>query len=474
MSDSQEFGRSSIYVFHVAFVAAIGGFLFGFDLGMIGAANVYLRDQFQLNDAQLGLATGSAVLGCMFGPFLGAWLCDAIGRKTTMIVAAFLLAVSAIVTAVPDVLPGMSDQSVMFVFNVFRIVGGLGVGLCSIASPMFIAEVAPPAKRGRLGLMYQLAIVVGHIVAPAIGYLVVITLPQTNGVAPIAWQQPWRWMFASETVCVLLFVIFVFSLPRSPRWLACRGRYDDALAVLTKIDGPDYAKRELEEIKVSLDQETGCWKDLFAPGMRYALLIGILLALFNNWTGWSVIGGYIPMLFEMSGLEDRAQAILQFAVTYGFMGLMTLVSLLLMDRVGRRPLWLFASLLMAAITFSTGLVFQCQLTGIIVLIVIALCTVPHGIALGGIPWLMMSELFPTRLRAKAVSITTTFLWLTIFSGAYLFPALTSVSIKLVGSVGGAFWLFTGICILAFLFGLMMMPETKGRTLEEIAGSWKRS
>lgn len=206
--------------------------------------------------------------------------------------------------------------------------------------------------------------------------------------------------------------------------------------------------------------------------MRYALLIGILLALFNNWTGWSVIGGYIPMLFEMSGLENRAQAILQFAVTCGFMGLMTLVSLLLMDRVGRRPLWLFASLLMVAITFATGLVFHYQLTGTIVLVVIVLCTVPHGIALGGIPWLMMLELFPTRLRAKAVSITTTFLWLTIFSGTCLFPALTSTSIRLVGPVAGAFWLFTGICILAFFFGLFMMPETKGRTLEDIPNSWR--
>jgi len=632
-----------MYVFLVAFVAAIGGFLFGFDLGMIGAANVYLRDQFRLNDAQFGLATASAGLGCICGPFLGAWLCDAIGRKPTMIVAAFLLAVSAVVTAIPDVLPGMSHQSIIAVFNVFRAVGGLGVGLCSIASPMFIAEVAPPAKRGRLGLMYQLAIVVGHIAAPAIGYLVVITLPQTTGVAEIAWQQPWRWMFGSETACVLVFVIFVFALPRSPRWLAQRGRDDDALAVLTRIDGPDYARREIREIRSSLDQETGGWLELFVPGMRYALLVGILLAFFNNWTGWSVIGGYIPRLFEMSGLEDRAQAILQFAVTYGFMGVMTLVSLLLMDRVGRRPLWLFASLLMAAITFATGLVFHYHLTGIIVLAVIVLCTVPHGIALGGIPWLMMSELFPTRVRAKAVSITTTFLWCTIFAGGFLFPTLTGCSERMlqaphgasmtaasigftdsdldtiidpdkrflstgfrpgqtitvsgarrpanngtftayrvtdgtiilsegdavipetgprpvtlkadrdvsltgagitfadsnldiltdsdngfrstgfnvkdrivvsgaseaannsvftvrdvaegtmvvdsnnvlvdepagapvaihVGSLGGAFWLFTGICMLAFLFGLLMMPETRGRTLEEIAGSWKK-
>ena len=462
-----------MYARFISFVAAIGGFLFGFDLGMIGAANIYLKDQFRLDNAQLGLVTGSAVLGCILGPFVGAWLCDAIGRKSTMIAASVLLAVSAVVTAVPDMLPGTSVGATILVFNAFRAVGGLGVGLCSIASPMYIAETAPPARRGGLGLMYQLAIVVGHITAPAIAYLVVSLLPKTDGVAQVAWQQPWRWMFASETVCVLLFVSFVFSLPQSPRWLAEKGRYDEALDVLTRVDGPEYARQEIAEIRSSLEQETGRWAELFAPGMRYALLIGILLAFFNNWTGWSVMGGYVPMLFEMSGLEDRARAILQFAVTYGMMGLMTVVSLVLMDRVGRRPLWLFASLLMAAITCAAGLVFHFHLTGIIVLIVVMLCTVPHGIALGGIPWLMMSELFPTRLRAKAVSITTTFLWVTIFSGAYLFPALTTAAENLVGSMGGVFWLFTIICVVSFLFGVFMMPETKGRTLEEIAESWKR-
>lgn len=472
--DSGDGGSRRAYVRFIAFVAAIGGFLFGFDLGMIGAANIYLRDQFHLNDAQLGFATASAVLGCIFGPFLGAWLCDAIGRKRTMIVAAFLLAISAVFTAVPDVWPSVPEDATLTVFNIFRAIGGLGVGLCSIASPMYIAEVAPPARRGGLGLMYQLAIVVGHIAAPAIGYLIVTALPHGNGVSAIAWQQPWRWMFASETVAVLLFVTFVFQLPRSPRWLAQKGRYVEASEVLTRIGGPEYAERELDQIKASLEQEAGGWAELFAPGMRYALAVGLLLALFNNWTGWSVIGGYIPMLFEMSGMDDRARAILQFAVSYGFMGLMTVVSLVLMDRVGRRPLWLFASLLMAAITAVTGLVFHLEIRGPVVLLVIVLCTVPHGIALGGIPWLMMSELFPTRIRAKAVSVTTTFLWIAICSGAYLFPAITSLSTRLVGSVGGAFWLFTGVCLLSFLFGLVMMPETKGRTLEEIAGSWKRT
>jgi MFS transporter, SP family, arabinose:H+ symporter len=152
---------------------------------------------------------------------------------------------------------------------------------------------------------------------------------------------------------------------------------------------------------------------------------------------------------------------------------MTVLSLVLMDRVGRRPLWMFASLLMAGITCLTGLVFHYHITGPLVLLVLMLCTVPHGIALGGIPWLMMSELFPTRLRAKAVSITTTILWIAIFTGGYLFPLLGKMSKELIGSVGGVFWLFTVICVLAFLFGLRIMPETRGRTLEQIAQSWKK-
>jgi len=153
---------------------------------------------------------------------------------------------------------------------------------------------------------------------------------------------------------------------------------------------------------------------------------------------------------------------------------MTVVSLLLMDRLGRRTLWMFASLLMACITLLTGLVFHWHITGPLVLVVLMLCTVPHGIALGGIPWLMMSELFPTRIRAKAVSITTTFLWITIFSGGYLFPTLAKISTDLIGTVAGVFWLFTVMCLLAFLFGWRMMPETKGRSLEQIAQSWKKA
>jgi sugar porter (SP) family MFS transporter len=550
-------------VFALAFVAAIGGFLFGYDLGLIGAANVYLRDQFQLSDAEFGFATASAVLGCVIGPTFGFWLCDAISRKRTMLIASLLLAISAVFTAVPDALGDGSRDSTLNIFNFFRFVGGLGVGLCSVASPMYIAEIAPADKRGRLGLMYQLAIVVGHAIAPLISLIIVYVLRVGYGVTEAEvptnpWLQPWRWMFFSEMACIVPFVVFVFRLPFSPRWLAEKGRFDEARKVLTLVDGPDYADREMAEIRSSLNQEQGTWSELFEPGMRFALLIGILLTFFNNWTGWSVIGGYIPRLLELAGF-NRESAIGNFVAVYVAMGLTTVLSMMLTDRVGRRPLWQFASLLMAAITFVTGYMFYREVTGWPILVILGLVTIPHGIALGGLPWLMMSELFPTRLRAKAVSVTTTVLWIFIFCGAYLFPLITGFSQRhfltyrgaivegttlsfsnttpatikdsegrfvesgfragdqitvmgaansqnngqytiaqvsgsqltlqnstdlanetaganvtvRVGSVGPAFWLFSVICVLSLLFGLTIMPETKGQTLEAIGASWQK-
>ena len=447
--------RTNLYAFGVSFVASVGGFLFGYDLAIVCGANLYLKEVFHLSPAAFGFATGSAALGCIIGPFLGAWLCDAIGRNRTMMFACVLLGIGSILTAIPRDIA---------TFNIFRIVGGIGVGLCSVASPMYISEVAPPRMRGGLGIMYQLAIVVGSIAAPFVSFVITKLAPES---------VCWRWMFASEILPVIVFIVLLSMLPQSPRWLAGRGRHDEALAVLTQVDGAAFARDEMEQIKAGLEEETGSFSDLFAPGIRYALAIGILLAFFNNWTGWSVMGGYIPMLIEASGLKDRSLAFLQFAVTYGFMGLMTLAACWIVDRAGRRPLWLFASALMAVVTALTGAVFHYHLSGWIVLLVIILCTVPHGLALGPLPWLMMSEIFPTRLRARAVSLTTAFLWVTIYSGAQLFPIMTDYSEKLIGSVGGAFWLFSVICIFAFLFGWKMLPETKGRTLEEIAASWKK-
>ncbi|MBX7256013.1 MAG: sugar porter family MFS transporter [Candidatus Hydrogenedentes bacterium] len=448
-------GESKLYAFAVAFVASVGGFLFGYDLAIVCGANLYLKEVFQLTEVGFGFATASASLGCIIGPFIGSWLCDAIGRNKTMMVACALLGIGSIFTAIPNDI---------VTFNVFRIVGGVGVGLCSVASPMYISELAPPRMRGGLGVMYQLAIVVGSVAAPFVSFLIVKYTPE---------DVCWRWMFASELLPVAVFIVLLAMLPESPRWLASRGRHEEAQAILTRVDGPASAESEMAAIRESLQEDTGSWSDLFAPGMRFALFIGLMLAIFNNWTGWSVMGGYIPMLFEASGLQDRSIAFLQFAVTYGFMGIVTAIACWTVDRVGRRPLWLFASVLMAIVTALAGAVFHFHLSGGLVLLVIILCTIPHGLALGPLPWLMMSEIFPTRLRAKAVSITTAFLWFTILSGTWVFPIITGYSTRMTGSVGGAFWLFTVVCIFSFFFGLWVLPETKGRTLEEISASWKR-
>jgi len=443
------------FAFGVACVASVGGFLFGYDLAIVCGANLYLKEVFHLSSAEFGFATGSAALGCILGPFAGAWMCDAIGRTRTMMVACALLGVGSLFTAIPNDI---------VTFNIFRIVGGVGVGLCSVASPMYISETSPPRLRGGFGIMYQLAIVVGSVMAPFASYLIVTWTP-----ASVAW----RWMFASELLPVAVFLVLLFFLPQSPRWLAGRGRMDEALQVLTRVGGAAFARDELKQIQGALKEESGRFADLLAPGIRYALLIGLLLAFFNNWTGWSVMGGYIPMLFEASGMTDRAMAFLQYAVTYGFMGGVTMVAGWTVDRWGRRPLWLVASALMILVTALTGAVFHFHLGGWPVLVVILLCTVPHGLALGPLPWLMMSEIFPIRLRGRAISLTTAFLWLTIYAGAQLFPLMTEYSERKLGSVAGAFWLFSVVCGLALLFGWKMLPETKGRTLEEIAASWKQ-
>lgn len=446
--------RRNFYIFAVAFTAAVGGFLFGYDLSLIGVANIYLKEQFQLSEEMLGFTTASAALGCVLGPFLGAWLSDAIGRERTMIAAALLLAVGAIMTALAPTI---------FLFNVFRILGGVGVGICSVASPMYITEVAPPAMRGKLGVTYQLAIVVGSTAAPLAGYLILLLFPESVA---------WRWMFASQMAVVVIFAGFLFFLPSSPRWLAQKGRFEEARVVLEKVHGPDIAGVELEEIRESLNQEEGGFREIFQPGLRYALLIGLFLAFFNNWTGWSAMAGYIPMLFGMAGVNERHLAILQFAFTYLAMAVVTLISMGLIDRVGRRPLWIFASIMMAVITAVTGFVFQFGIHGPVVLVVIILCTVPHGLALGALPWLMMSEIFPTRIRARAVAITTTFLWLMIFASAQFFPMMIGWSQRQIGSPAGAFWIFTAVCLCAALFGWKLLPETKDRTLEDIARSWR--
>lgn len=443
------------YVLFACFVAAIGGFLFGYDLVMISGAQIYLRDQFGLSPAQFGLATTSALLGCIAGPTLGAVLCDRLGRKTTLIIAAGLFTAGAVGTALPH------DIST---FNVFRIVGGIGVGLASLASPMYIVEIAPTRSRGRLGIMYQLAITIGCLTATIVAYYLAKYLPP---------QVSWRWMFASVAVPVLIFVACLPFVPQSPRWLAEKGRDAEALAVLARIDKTADAHEQLLAIRSPLSWQSGRFRDLLEPSMRMPMFIGIVLAILNNWTGWTSVSFYLPTLFQRAGYAEASAAIGQNVIVMAANVLLTLVAIRVVDSVGRRPLWLAASAAMSVCMLIAGLFFQLQITGAMVLVVVLCCMAPHSMGLGPLPWLMMSEIYPTRIRARAVAVTTTFLWVAGFSGPYAFPILDSASRKIIGSGAAVFWLYGVICIFSFFWALRFLPETKGKSLEDIASIWKR-
>ncbi len=442
-----------LYAYLVAFVAAVGGFLFGYDLSIISGAQIYLRETFQLDAAAFGFAVASAILGCTAGPIAGILVCDAIGRKKTLMLSAGLFGASAIGTALPETIAQ---------FYLFRIIGGVGVGLAGVASPMYIAEMAPARIRGRLVTMNQLAIVVGSLSA----FLTANFLAQTLDEA-----VSWRWMFASELVPIVLFIILLAWVPESPRWLAGEGREAEARRVLVRIMGPVEAEREMAGITATLGEKNGGFAELFRPGIRIALSLGVFVAVMQQWTGWSVISVYMPTIFQKAGFSAATDALFQTIVPNVGNLLFTLVGLYLVDVVGRRPLWLGGSLLMAVFTAALGVVFATDTTGWVVVLVVSLCALPHAVAFGPLGWLIIAEIFPTRVRARAMGLSSLCVWLANYVASQLTPLLSEFSETTFGNPSAAFFLFSGVCVFSFLVGRRLVPETKGKTLEEIARFW---
>lgn len=441
------------YTIVVAFIAATGGFLFGYDLNIIVGAQPFLRTAFDLNSAEFGFAIGSALLGCLAGPLFGGWLCDAIGRKRTLMISALLFGVSAIGTALPRTL---------WEFNFYRIVGGVGVGLASVTSPMYLAEIAPARARGKIVTLNQFAIVTGALVAIILSHEFAVRLPE---------QTSWRWMFGSEVVPVLLFFFALFFVPYSPRWLAEKGRDEEALRVLVRFNGAETADVEMEEIRRSLSEEKGGFRELLAPGMRRALFIGLGVATLNQWAGWSPISFYLSTIFQKAGFAQATdalyQSILANVANLGF----TIIGFALVDRVGRRPLWVTCSLFMAVATFLLGLFFILGITGWPILVAVFMCAAAYATALGPLPWLLISELFPTRIRARAMCVCTITLWVMSFLATQVTPLLFEFFEHRTGSPGETFWIFSAICTVSLIFGLTWIPETKNKSLEEIAEWW---
>jgi SP family arabinose:H+ symporter-like MFS transporter len=282
----------------------------------------------------------------------------------------------------------------------------------------------------------------------------------------------WRVIVATSALGSLLFLLLSWRLPASPRWLVACGRSDEARIILTRLNG-DSAESILADIQHALQETTASLKELLLPAVRPMLLVGIVLALLNNWTGWSAVCTYLPTIFQRAGYPDPSKAVGMTIIPTAIGLVFTLFAVALIDRIGRRPLWIATSAMMAAFLILLGFVFHRHIGGPLIIGVTILVSLPHMIGLGPLPWLMMSEIFPNHLRARAVSVCTAMLWAGSFVAIGLFPKAMAVSTRLIGSAAGTCWVLAGICLFSLLFGVRWLPETRGRSLEEIAAGWKK-
>jgi sugar porter (SP) family MFS transporter len=444
-----ERGISIVYLYMVVLVAAVGGFLFGYELQLIAGAIVFLKKEFLLTPLMEGAVMGSAILGCPFGPLAGLWLADRFGRKKMLI----LSSVAFLASAAGCALAGDMTQ-----FIVWRFVGGLGIGLAATISPMYIAEVAPARLRGRLVLVNQLAIVVGGTLSAVVAYWL------SDG-------GHWRWMFASQAVPVFWLMIGLVFVPESPRWLAMVGRNAHALSVLSRINGPSQAERDLTEIRAELGDEEGSFAELFRSGVRMALLIGIVLMVFSQIGGAQIIHMYAPTLFMETGISTESDAVLNNIYICVWATLCTMFSFLVVRTFGRRPIIIAGSISMAVGHLLLFLCFMYHVPDMLTLAAMMLTSAAFTLTLAPLSWVVLSEIFPNRVRGKAMSLATVIMFLSSYATVNLFPIVMNWCKGRFGHPGATFLIFVGICLCCALFVWRMLPETKDKTLEEIGEFW---
>lgn len=436
-------------------IASLGGFLFGYDGGALIGAQIFVRQYFQMSPLMFGAVTSAILLGCLLATIGGYRIQEHFGARTCLGGAAVLFIVGSLGTA-------LAASAVVLVL--FRLVSGVATGIISIAAPMYITEVAPPARRGRLGLLYQLALTIGSLMGLALGWLLAATLPP---------DLAWRWLLGSISVPGAVMLTMLWKLPESPRWLMVHGREAEALAVMQTIRDPGEIAGELDAMRNSTGGIGGSYRDLLKPGIRWALFTGILLGVFNNWTGGTGVGMYLPTLFQQGGFPVAGEALgltlLVSCVNVGF----TIISIWLVGHVGRRTLWMSTAGGMAVSITLLGWAYHAGVTGPAILGLTMLVVMCHALGLAPLPWLMISELYSGPLRVRAISACTTMLWLSGFTCVLAFPPLAAGSERLIGSAAGAFWLFAGISLLALLFGWRMLPETRGKTLDDVARHFHR-
>ena len=448
------------YVWLISVVAAMGGLLFGWDWVVIGGAKPFFQRYFELtSESQIGWANSCALIGCLFGSLAAGALSDKFGRKRLLILAAILFAA----TSLGNALAGSFS-----VFIAWRMLGGVAIGLASSLSPMYISEVAPAQMRGKLVSINQLTIVVGILLAQVINWYLVRNLPAgaTDEFIKHSWfgQQGWRWMFGLTAVPALLFFLGMMFVPESPRWLAKNGRTSHARSVLNKIGGDKYADNAITEINSTLaggEIQHVRFTDLLEPKLRKVLVLGVVLAVFQQWCGINTIFNYAEEIFKAAGY-DISSVLKNIAWTGSVNLAATFVALGVVDRGGRRPLMLFGSAALAAIYVVMGCCYHSHVQGLPVLLLVLAAIAAYAMSLAPVTWVVISEIFPNHIRGAAMSVAVSALWIACFLLTYTFPILNA---KL--GPAGTFWLYAAICVLGFLFILAKLPETKGKTLEQI-------
>lgn len=435
----------------------MGGLLFGYDWVVVGGAKIFYEPFFHLeNSAALrGWAMSSALVGCLVGALLSGSWSDRYGRKKMLIVASALFVASAVGTGAVDS---------FFWFNVYRIVGGLGIGIASNVSPVYIAEVSPAAVRGKFVSINQLTIVLGILLAQLANWQIgayFTSGSETLSETSVEWA--WRWMFWAELVPAGLFFILSFLIPESPRWLAAVGRKENAGLILTRIAGKDYARQTLAELEqlTGQQEEKVHWRSLLQPNVRGVLLIGIVLAVFQQWCGINVIFNYAHEIFSAAGYAV-SDVLMNIVVTGITNVIFTFVAIYTVDKWGRRTLMFVGSAGLAFIYFLLGSGYFWEVSGWPMLLLVVLAIACYAMSLAPVVWVVLSEIFPVRIRGMAMALSTFFLWVASFLLTYTFPILNEA----VGAAG-IFWLYGGICLAGFLFIRAKLPETKGKTLEEL-------
>ena len=450
------------FIYFICMVSAMGGLLFGYDWVVIGGAKPFYELFFGIsaNPVMQGVAMTTALVGCLIGAMVAGAMADKYGRKPLLIISAVLFTVSAVAT-------GVFNDFTMF--NIARFIGGIGIGVASALSPMYIAEISPANIRGKLVSLNQMTIVLGILGAQIANWLIAEEMPAgvTDEEILASWngQMGWRWMFWAETVPAALFLLLAFFIPESPRWQMMKQREVEAKKTLCNIGGEAYALEEMASIRKSTDAEANIEKSglrtLFTRKYAAVLTLGIIVAVFQQWCGTNVIFNYAQEIFSAAGYEV-GDVLFNIVITGVANVIFTIVALFTIDRWGRRSLMLFGSISLAIIYLILGTCYHFHITGFFMVILVVAAISAYAMTLGPVTWVLLAEIFPNRVRGVAMATCTFALWAGCCTLTFSFPPMNSA----LGS-SGSFWIYSAICLCGFLYFLRRCPETKGVPLEDL-------